>query len=251
MRIAVAGGTGTVGRHVVDVATAQGHEAVALSRSTGIDLVSGAGLDSALAGVDVVIDVSGTATASGAEAIQFFGAVTSNLLEAESRAAVGHHVALSIIGAAQTNAAYYAGKKVQEDLVEAGTVPWTILRAAQFHEFVRQIIPQGKIGPLQLVPTMVSQPIAASEVAAVLVEVALAPAQGLAQDLAGPRVERMADLVRRYLRATGVSRPVVQVPLPGAWGRSLRDGSLLGGPTARLGTQTFDEWLGEHVVRSP
>jgi uncharacterized protein YbjT (DUF2867 family) len=243
MRIAVAGGTGIVGRHVVESLAAAGHEPVVLTRSTGIDLVGGAGLDTALAGVDAVVDVAATATSSEKESVAFFGTVTRNLLAAEARAGVPHHVALSIIGAAASGAGYYAGKKLQEELVSASTAGWTILRAAQFHEFVTQVIPQGHLGPLQLVPAMRSQPIAAAEVGAALAEIAVGAPRGLDADLAGPREERMSAMVRRYLAATGIRRPVLEIAPPGAWWRSLRDGSLLPGPTARLGHQTFDDWL--------
>lgn len=243
MKIAVAGGTGTVGRHVVEAIAAQGHQTVVLSRAAGVDLMRGEGLVGLLAGVDVVIDVTSTPTALAADSVRFFGTVTANLLQAESLAGVGHHVVLSIIGAAKINAAYYAGKKVQEDLVMGGAIPWSLVRAAQFHEFVTQLIDRGKVGPIQVAPTMRSQPIAAVEVAAALVGIATGEPQQLTADLAGPKVENMADLVRRYLRAVGVSRPVLQVPFPGSFGRGMRDGSLLAGPNARLGSVTFDEWL--------
>ena len=243
MRIAVAGGTGIVGRHVVESLAAAGHEPVVLARSVGIDLVSGVGLDAALAGADAVVDVSSTATSSEKESIAFFGAVTRTLLAAEARVGVRHHIALSIIGAATSGAGYYAGKKLQEQLVMASPAGWTILRAAQFHEFVTQVIPQGHVGPLQVVPSMRSQTVAAAEVGAALAEIAVGAPRGLDVDLAGPQEERMASLVRKYLAATGVRRPVLELSLPGAWWRSLRDGSLLPGPGARLGTQTFDDWL--------
>ena len=243
MRIAVAGGTGIVGRHVVESLAAAGHEPIVLARSVGIDLVSGVGLDAALAGTDAVVDVSSTATSSAPASVAFFGAVTRTLLAAEARSGVPHHIALSIIGAATSGAGYYAGKKLQEELVMASPAGWTILRAAQFHEFVTQIIPQGHVGPLQIVPSMRSQPIAAAEVGAALAEIAVGAPRGLDVDLAGPREERMAALVRKYFAATGVRRPVLELSLPGAWWRSLRDGSLLPGPGARLGTQTFDDWL--------
>lgn len=171
--------------------------------------------------------------------------MTRNLLAAERAAGVPHHVALSIVGAAVAPSAYYAGKKLQEDLVMAEPGGWSILRATQFHEFAAQMAEQGRMGPLQVVPAMRSQPIAAAEVAEALVEIALGAPRGLDRDLGGPREENMADLVRRYLAATGHKRPVLEVPLPGAWGRALRDGTLLTAPGARLGRQTFGEWLAE------
>jgi uncharacterized protein YbjT (DUF2867 family) len=245
MRIAVAGGTGAVGRHVVASLAAAGHEPIVLTRSAGVDVLSKAGLADALSGASAVIDVSSVASTSARESVRFFGTVTKNLLEAEEQAGVGHHVALSIVGAAAVNAAYYAGKKTQEDLVKASGSRWTLLRATQFHEFAAQMLQHGAVGPVQIVPSMLSQPIAAAEVGAVLAEIAVGAPRGREPDLAGPKVERMADLVRRYLRAQGSGRPVLQVPLPGAWGRSMRDGTLLPGQGARLGTQDFTSWLAE------
>ncbi|MEU3473853.1 NAD(P)H-binding protein [Rhodococcus sp. NPDC006774] len=139
MKLAVAGGTGTVGVHVVEVARQRGHEVVVLSRSAGVDLVSGSGLSDALAGVDAVVDVASTQTISAKESMSFFAAVTRNLLTAEGAAGVGHHVALSIVGIDRAPHSYYAGKVEQERIIRAGTVPWTILRATQFHEFAGQI----------------------------------------------------------------------------------------------------------------
>lgn len=248
MRIAVAGGTGTVGRHVVDVVHERGHEPVILSRSAGVDLVAGTGLAEALAGVDAVIDVASTQTLSDAESRAFFGAVTRNLLEAEAAAGVGHHVALSIIAVDLAPYGYYAGKVLQEELIVRGPVPWTILRAAQFHEFGSQLLRRMRFGPFVVVPRMQSQPVAAREVAERLVELATAAPAGRVHDLAGPRVERMAEMVRRSAAAEGVRALVVEVPIPGAYGRAMRDGTMLAGPGpgpgAQLGRQTFAEWVG-------
>jgi uncharacterized protein YbjT (DUF2867 family) len=244
MRIAVAGGTGVVGRHVVEALEASGHDPVILSRSTGVDLMTGVGLAASVAGVDAVVDVTSVATTSATKSVRFFRTVTMRLLAAEQTAGVPHHVALSIVGAAQIDAAYFAGKKVQEELVMASANGWTIVRATQFHEFARQILPLGAVGPLQVVPRMVSQPVAAVEVGTARAWLATNAPSGLAADLAGPQVERMANLSRRYLRAIGSSRPVLEVPLPGPWGRGMRNGSLLPGPGAQLGKQTFDDWLG-------
>lgn len=248
MRIAVAGGTGTVGRHVVEALRGAGHEPVLLTRSSGVDLATGEGLAAALVGAQVVVDVTSTSAASGAAARRFFSAVTTNLLAAERNAGIDHHVALSIVGAAGVDAGHYAGKKAQEDLVVAGPVDWSLLRATQFHEFAQRLAARGQVGPFTVVPTMVCQPVAASEVGAALAEIAVGAPRGLDVDLAGPQVEHMAALVRRYLAATGQNRRVVQFPRPGAWGRSLRDGSLLPSHNARRGLQPFDAWLAETVT---
>lgn len=243
MRIAVAGGTGTVGRRVVDAATAAGHEPLVLRRSAGLDLLTGAGVVDAVRGADAVIDVSATSGTSAEESVRFFGTVTRNLLDAERAAGVGHHVALSVIGAAAVGANYYVGKAAQERLLMAEPGGWSLLRTTQFHEFAQQVVGHGQVGPLQVVPKMRAQPIAAAEVAAELVAIAAGTPRGVAPDLAGPQEERMADLVRRFLAAVGRSRPVLEVAIPGAWGRGMRDGSLLPAPGTRLGHQTFTEWL--------
>jgi uncharacterized protein YbjT (DUF2867 family) len=243
MRIAVAGGTGAVGRHVVEVARERGHEVAVLARSQGVDLTTGAGLD--LAGVDAVIDVSSVQTLSAAESTRFFTAATRTLLAAGQSAGVRHHLALSIVGTDAAPFGYYAGKLAQERLVADSPVPWTILRATQFHEFVGQLLTRMRRGPVALVPVMRFQPIAAREVAGRLVDLAESEPTGRAPDLAGPQAEQLAGLVRRWVRATGARARVLAVPLPGGLGRAMRDGALLPGAGARLGTQTFDDWLAE------
>ena len=252
MKLAIAGGTGTVGTHVVDAATAAGHEIAVLSRSARVDLMTGEGLAAVLIGVDAVIDVSATRSTATRESVRFFGTATQNLRDAERAADVPHHIALSVIGAAKVNANYYAGKAVQEQMLLSDTKGgWTLLRATQFHEFAQQLVHHGKVGPLQVVPTMRSQPIAAAEVADELVTIATGGVpRGLEPDLAGPQEERMADLVKRLLRAQGKSNAVVQVALPGAWGRGMRDGSLLPDSSTRRGTRTFDDWLKEQTFPS-
>ncbi|WP_432564009.1 SDR family oxidoreductase [Kineococcus sp. SYSU DK003] len=243
MRIAVAGGTGTVGRHVVDVATEHGHETVVLSRSRGVDLVTGTGLEAALGDVDAVVDVASDRSRSTRACREFFGTTSTNLLAAEQLAGVGHHVALSIVGIEAAPVGYYAGKVRQEAVVTAGAVPWTILRATQFHEFARQVFETLRAGPLHLAPVMRSQPVAAREVAERLVELAVKGPSGRVPDLAGPEVQRMTDMVRAYGRACGHRGPVLPVRVPGVFGRAMRNGSLTAGPGADLGSQTFTQWI--------
>lgn len=243
MKIAIAGGTGVVGRHVVAAARAAGHEPLVLSRSTGADLMTADGLAGRLAGAAAVIDVSSTTSLSSKVAARFFGTVTDNLIAAEREAGVPHHVALSIIGATKAPSGHYAGKAVQEQKVMDSGATWSILRTTQFHEFARQMTERLAFGGLQLAPAMRCQPIAAAEVAADLIRIAEGPPLGLETDLAGPREEDMPEMVRRYLKATGKTRPVLRLALPGAFSRSLRDGGALPGPGARLAAQTFDQWL--------
>jgi uncharacterized protein YbjT (DUF2867 family) len=245
MRVAVAGGSGTVGRHVVDLLRASGHEPVVLTRASGVDLLDGTHLADALQGVEAVVDVSSTSTASAKRSTRFFETVTRNLLTAEREAGVGHHVALSVIGAEKVGASYYGGKAAQERMIMAEPGGWSLLRVAQFHELTEFLVDRYRIGPIRVVPPMRAQPIAAAEVAAELASIALGAPRGLVRDLAGPREERVSDMVRRYLLATGRPRPVLEVFVPGAWGRAMRDGMFLPAPGARQGRQSFEAWLGD------
>jgi uncharacterized protein YbjT (DUF2867 family) len=243
VRIAVAGGTGQVGTHVVAAARARGHDVVVLARGNGIDLVAGTGVAEALNGADAVIDVASVTTLDAGESVAFFEATTRNLLAAAAAVGVGHHLALSIVGIDRAPEGYYAGKVVQERLVEGGRVPWTIVRATQFHEFAEQIYERAKVGPFHVAPKMRTQPIAAREVAEHLVALAEATPVGRARDLAGPREESLVEMVRGVARARGSRAWIPAIPLPGASGRAQRDGSLLPGPGAVLGRQTYAEWL--------
>lgn len=251
MKIAIAGGTGVVGRHVVRELQAGGHEAVVLARSRGVDLTTGTGIEQALKGVDAVIDVSNTNTTRRSAAIAFFTAATSNLLGAEAQVGVGHHVALSIVGIDRVPLGYYQGKLRQEQLCLAeGPVPATILRATQFHEFPAQLLARMPAGlPLVPVPTMRSQTVAAREVAAALAAAALAPPAGRLPDLAGPQIEDMADLVRRMLQARRRRARVLPLRLPGRTASGMADGSLIPSAPGPRGTVTFDDWLAGEDAR--
>lgn len=243
MKIAVAGGTGVVGRHVVDAAQRAGHDVVVLARSRGVDVLTGGGLAAALTGVEAVIDATNSGTTlSAKKATTFFESATRNLLDAESAAGVAHHVVLSIVGIDGIDASYYAGKLAQERLVAAGMVPFTIARAGQFHEFAGQLL-SGMGGPVAVVPKLLMRPVAAREVGEHLVRVAEGKPVGRAADLVGPRDEVLIDVARRQLAFDGVRRGVLEVRLPGAYGRGLAAGALRGGPDAVQGRITFDEWL--------
>ena len=240
--IAVAGGTGWVGRRVVESVRRVGAEAVVIARSSGVDLTTGTGLDQILEGVDAVIDVTNIVTQNRRRATTFFETSTRHLLEAEERHGVGHHVLLSIVGIDRVRMGYYQAKQAQEDLVRQGAVPWTILRSTQFHEFAAQMLGNG---PVAIVPSMLSQPVAARDVADELVRLATAPVAGLAAELAGPRQEQVPDMARRLASTRGRRTLVLTVPLPGATGRGMRSGALLPTGPGPRGTQTFDEWLEE------
>ncbi len=244
--IAIAGGTGVVGRRVVESVRRLGVEPVVIARSTGVDVTTGTGLDDVLAGVDAVIDVTNIVTQNRRRATTFFETATRHLLDAEERHGVEHHVLLSIVGIDTVGLGYYRAKLAQEDLVRRGPVPWTILRATQFHEFAAQMLGDG---PVAVIPSMLSQPVAAQDVADELVRLATAPAAGMAAELAGPREERVPDMARRLASAQGRQPLVVTLPLPGATGKGMRNGALLPTSPGPRGLQTFEQWLQDKTVR--
>lgn len=248
LRIAVAGGTGVVGAPTVAALRALGHTPVVLTRSTGVDLVTGAGLDAALEGVDAVIDTANTTTLSAKAAIAYFETATGNLARAGIRAGVGHLVVLSIVGVDRMPHEYYAGKVAQERVAEQSGLPVSIQRATQFHEFAAQLFENAHLGPLHLAPRARVQPMAAREVAAALAELAVGPPRGRVPDIAGPQEERLDAMIVAYARARGHRGWIPSVSLPGAQMKGMRAGLALPGPEATLGEQTFAQWLSDQAA---
>lgn len=246
MRIAVAGATGTVGRHVLARAQRSGHEAVPLSRAAGVDLTQppgpGTDLGRLLVGCDAVVDCLNVATNRTRVAQEFFTRTSRHLLEAGREAGVGHHVVLSIVGIEDVPLGYYRGKVAQEQAVRSSGHPHTILRATQFHAFPGQLLERFRVGPVVLAPAMTSAPVDEAEVAAALVELATSEPRGQTLEIGGPETLQMVDLVRRLARARGVRARVVPLRVPGA-GRALRSGALVPEAPWRTGRTTWDEWL--------
>lgn len=243
MRIAVAGGTGVVGTPLVRTLENRGHEVVVLARANGVDLFSGAGLSDRLAGVDAVVDVLSTPTSARKQAVRFFATTTANLLAAEQAAGVGHHLALSIVGIDEVPFGYYQGKVAQEEAIENGPVPWTIVRAPQFHEFAVQMLERASIGPVAVAPKMLSAPMAAAEVAEHLADLATGAPAGRSTSLRGPETLRMQDLVKRVSHTLGPRKLVLAMGMPGRTGRGMTGGALVAKDPAIVGVQTFDRWL--------
>lgn len=243
MRIAVAGGTGVVGGPTVEAVRNGGHEAVVLTRSRGVDLLSGKGLAAALTGVDAVIDTSNVTTMSADESIEFFTTASGNLISAAEAAGVGHIILLSIVGIDRMPHDYYAGKVAQEKVLETSRVPWTIQRATQFHEFAGQIFERAKVGPLHIAPRARTQPIAARDVGARLAALASGDPQGRAQDIAGPREEALDSMIKDFARKTGHRGWIPSVNLPTAQMKGMRAGFALPATDALLVGPTFHQWL--------
>lgn len=247
MKIVVAGGTGLVGSQVVARLRDAGHDVTSLSRREGVDLITGDGLDAALTGADTVIDCSNVDTLSKPKAVEFFTTVARNIGTAASKAGVSHIVVLSIVGVDRIPFGYYEGKFAQEQEYRRNGVPVTILRATQFFEFAETNLARVP-GPFAVIPRMLSQPIASSEVTSVLIELATASAPKSAAEsiveLAGPEQHQLVDLARRVSKARRMRKLVIPVTLPGAAGRPMATGALRPeGNDYRRGTITFDEWL--------
>lgn len=243
MRIAVAGATGNIGALTVAALQKAGHDVVRISRSLGVDLVTGDGLDAALTGVGAVVDATNATAADPAETVAFFTDATRNLLAAEERAGVGHHVLLSIAGVDRVEGnAHYAGKREQERLVAAGPVPWSIVPATQFHDFAAMLAGWTERDGVAAIPPLLVQPVAPADVADVLAEVAAGTPQGRCPDLAGPEPQDLVDMARRTHQARG--RTVKLVPTwAGPLGTDMAGNVLLPGEGARIAPTTFEEWL--------
>ena len=243
MRVAVVGATGRIGRLTVEALERRGHEPVGISRSQGVDVYTGDGLETALAGVDAVVDASSCSATDRDEAVEFFSRSTRNLLEAERAAGVQHHVLLSIIGLTRvTGNAHYAGKRAQEELVERGGVPWSIVPATMFHDFAEMVTTWTERDGSATIAPLLIQPVAPADVADVLAEVATGPPQGRCPDLAGPEPQDLVDLARRTRAARGT--PIRLVPTwSGVFGVDMAGDVLLPGPDARIAPTTFDDWL--------
>jgi uncharacterized protein YbjT (DUF2867 family) len=243
-KIAVTGATGRVGRHIVEVLEETGHEVVAISRSTGVDVITGDGLDAALAGVDVVIDAATGASPDREAATEFFTTSARNLLDAGRRAGVQQIVLVSIIGCDRFAGGFLAAKYAHEQALLGGPIPVRILRAAQFHEFVEQMLAWGTQGDVCYVPEMRTQLVACRAVAEQLVTLALAPDAPAMSEIAGPREESLEAIARLVIERRGDGLRVERVSDPADPDSRLNaEGGLLPGPGATLAGPTFEAWL--------
>jgi uncharacterized protein YbjT (DUF2867 family) len=244
MKIVVIGGTGLIGSKTVPILRQGGHEVVAASPKSGINSITGAGLKEAMAGAQVVIDLTNSPSFEDKAVLEFFETSGRNLLAAEAAAGVRHHVALSIVGIDRTpDNGYFRAKIAQEKLIEASRIPYTIIRATQFLEFLGAIAASSADGNIVRLSPGLFQPIAADDVAAIVADVALAaPRRGIVE-IAGPERLPFNEIVARYLKAVGDPRAVVSDPEARYWGGRVEEHSLVPLGEARLGRIGLDEWL--------
>lgn len=244
LKIVVIGGSGLIGSKLATNLRQLGHEVVAASPSSGVNTLTGEGLANALAGAQVVVDVANSPSFEDGPVLEFFEKSGRNLLSAEAAAGVQHHVALSVVGTERLLASgYFRAKMAQENLIKASPIPYTIVRATQFFEFVKGIADGGTVGQTVRLPSALMQPIVSDDVAELLAEITVgAPANGTLE-IAGPDQIRQDELMRQFFRATGDARSVIVDPEALYFGIKLNDQSLTPGPNPRLGKTRFQDWL--------
>jgi uncharacterized protein YbjT (DUF2867 family) len=244
MKIVVIGGSGLIGKKLVNNLRQLGHEAVAASPSSGVNTITGEGLAEALAGTQVVVDVANSPSFEDKAVLEFFETSGRNLLAAEAIAGVGHHVALSVVNADRLpDSGYMRAKIAQEKLIKESKIPYTILRATQFFEFLSGIAQSGTVGEtVHLSPALV-QPIASDDVAAALTDIAVgAPVNGTVE-LAGPEKFRLDELVQRFLSANNDARKVITDIHARYFGIELNDHSLTPGDKPHIGAISYEDWF--------
>jgi uncharacterized protein YbjT (DUF2867 family) len=246
MKLVVIGGSGLIGSKLVTKLRDHGHEAVPASPNTGVNTLTGEGLADALGGADVVVDVSNSPSFEDAAVLEFFETSTHNLLDAEAAAGVGHHVALSVVGTDRLpDSGYLRAKLAQEKLIEGSSIPYSIVHATQFFEFVGRIADGATEGDTVRLPPVLFQPMAADDVAAALGRVAVGEPLGGSVEIAGPEQFRFDELVRRALVARDDPRTVVADPDARYFGAKLGERSIVPGEGARLGETRFEDWLSQ------
>jgi uncharacterized protein YbjT (DUF2867 family) len=246
LKIVVIGGTGLIGSKTVAILRRGGHAVIAASPQSGVNTITGEGLKEVLAGAQVVIDLANSPSFEDKAVLEFFETSERHLLPAEVSAGIQHHVALSIVAIDRTDNGYFRAKVAQEKLIEASHVPYTIVRATQFMEFLGGIADSSMSGDTVRLPPVLFQPIAADDVAANVAEVALAAPKNGIVEIAGPDRAPFNEIVARYLKAISDPRQVVGDPAAAYWGGQVEERSLVPLGEARLGRIGLDEWLRAH-----
>ncbi|MGW2465066.1 SDR family oxidoreductase [Streptomyces sp. NPDC004457] len=246
MKVVVIGGTGLIGSKVIAKLQEHGHEAVSASPNSGVNTLTGEGLDEVLQGAQVVVDVSNSPSFADDDVMEFFRTSTSNVLKAEKAAGVGHHVALSVVGTDRLQGSgYFRAKQVQEDLIKGGGIPYSIVHATQFFEFAKGLADQATDGDtVTLLPVRI-QPVFSDDVATAVSRTAVGEPLNAITEVAGPDVFELPELIRKELAAKQDSRKVVADPNGTYWGAKIKADTLLPGPDAHIGEVHFDEWLAQ------
>jgi uncharacterized protein YbjT (DUF2867 family) len=249
MKVVVIGGTGLIGSKLVKKLDAKGHEAIAASPDTGVNTLTGEGLSEVLERAAVVVDVSNSPSLEDAAVLEFFQTSTTNLLAAEAAAGVGHHVALSVVGTERlSEGGYFRAKIVQEQLITDSTIPYSIVHATQFFEFIRGSADAATDGNTVRVPPVLIQPMAADDVAAAVGRVAVGPPLNRIVEVAGPEQFRLDERVRRVLEARNDPREVIADPQARYYGIAPSERVLLPEDDALLGATRFEDWLSQPAV---
>lgn len=251
MKIVVIGGTGLIGSKTVKLLSERGHEAVAAAPSTGVDTMTGVGLDAVLEGASVVIDLANSPSFEDAAAMAFFQTSGQNLVAAEAKAGVGHHIALSVVGTARLQASgYFRAKQAQEEIIEASGIAYTIVHSTQFFEFMGAIAKSATKGNEVRLSTALIQPISSDDVAAAVADIALAaPVNGLIE-IAGPDRQPLNEMVARFLTAAQDPRIIIADPVSTYFGVVLDETSLVPAGQARRGATAFDTFLARGELRT-
>jgi uncharacterized protein YbjT (DUF2867 family) len=248
MKLVIIGGTGLIGSKLVARLREHGHEAVPASPDTGVNTLTGAGLAEALQGASVVVDVSNSPSFEPAAVMEFFTTSTRNLLEGAAAAGVRHYVALSVVGTERIpDSPYLRAKNAQETLIKAAGIPYSIVHATQFFEFVKRIADEATVGATVRLPPVLIQPMAADDVAKAVTRIAVGEPLNGTVDVAGPQQFRFDELIRQGLSARNDPREVVVDPHARYFGAELGERSLVPAGDARLGEIRFQEWLGQPV----
>jgi uncharacterized protein YbjT (DUF2867 family) len=252
MKIVVIGGTGLIGSKVVRKLREQGHQAVPASPDTGVNTLTGEGLAEALANAAVAIDVSNSPSIEDAAVMKFFETSTSNLLDAEAAAGVGHHVALSVVGTERlSESGYLRAKGAQERLIRRSSIPYSIVHATQFFEFIGRIADGATVNNTVRIAHVLIQPMAAEDVASEVARISVgSPVNGIVE-VAGPQQFRFDELIRRYLRKHDDPREVIVDPQARYYGAELGERTLVPGDDARLAETRFDDWLNQSMASQP
>jgi len=251
MKIVVIGGTGLIGSKVVEKLKQNGHEAIAAAPNTGVNTITGQGLAEAMAGAQVVVDVSNSPSFEEQAALDFFQTAGRNITAAEVKAGVHHHVALSVVGTDRLqDSGYFRAKLAQEQLIKASPIPYTLIHATQFFEFLRQIAEFSVVDGSVRLPPVMFQPMAADDVASAVAKLALGEPANDVIEIAGPETFTLDEAIRQVLRHDGDDRDVVAHPMAPYYGVQVSEKTLVPGASARLGSTKLDWWL-THVPPPP